>query len=301
MVKNETIVITGAGGFIGTHLYNKFKTFNKVIGFDIHPRNGVLYGDVTQKKCQNFIQRGAIVIHCASIAGVDNVISDPVKCYDTILKGTMNVIEACVNNGAKQFINLSTSETMRNTAMGSMLTLVSDVNLFEARWAYSNAKEGMEYLSMRTAVSYNLPAVSIKPFNIFGPGQITGGAINRFINLAIRDETIELRNYGDQIRSWCYIDDFITALEACINNKNVNYQSLSVGNPQNTLTIKLLADMVIRLAKSNSTIKYIDWKEADIEVRIPSITEARQLLDFSPQVQLEEGIKKTIDYYRKLK
>lgn len=299
MIKDEVIVISGGAGFIGSHLVKYLEPKNNVIAFDIAPGEGVLYGDITKKACKDFIHKNSIIIHCGAIAGVDNVIRDPINCHKTIINGTMNLLEGAVEKGAKLFINLSTSEIMRNTAFNmNYYQADNGMSVSEARWAYANAKFDMETMVLRVGRSFNLPTVSLRPFNVFGPGQKTGGAIFRFINQALRNEHIELRNYGEQIRSWTYISDFIRGLTLCIENPSVLYRSLCIGNPQNTLSMYLLAKMVLQLTKSTSQIDFIEWKEPDIELRIPSIKEARELLEYEPVVDIEKGLKKTIEYYR---
>lgn len=299
MVKGETIVISGGGGFIASHLIKRLKKHNKVIAFDLNIGPGVLHGDVLKKDVSDFVKKGAIVIHMASVAGVDNVMSDPIKCDSVITAGTMNMVEAAINNGAKRFINLSTSEVLRNTAFNMNYVQINNgLGVKEARWSYATAKSHMEYLVLRTCYSFGLPAVNIRPFNVFGPGQKTGGAILKFINQALRNETIEIRNHGEQIRSWTYIDDFIDGLLLAIEKPECNYYTIHIGNPANTLSIQILAMMIRDMCRSMSKIEHIDWKEADVQCRIPGIEETRKLLGFEPRVTLKEGLKKTIEYYR---
>ena len=296
----ETIIISGGQGFIGRALFNYFSKSSKlkVIGFDINPGNKVLHGDVRSGRLKDLIQRGSVLIHCASIAGVDNVLRNPCKCMDTIISGTMNMVNCACEAKVRKFINFSTSEVLGNTAFGKIVQMYGDrpLGVMGARAVYSNAKRAMENYSREMCKSFNLPMVNIRPFNVFGPGQKTGGAIFRLISQCLMNETMEIRNYGSQIRSWTYIEDMISAVELLINKKELDYEDVSVGNPANTLSTDLLARMIKKITKSKSDINYIDWAEEDIELRIPDISPLRRL-GYVPKIDIERGIEETVRYY----
>ena len=292
MVKNEKIVITGSCGFIGKHLAERLGKDNEIIGIDIAGDPKV---DVTWNYLENFIPEGAIMIHCASIAGVDNVIKDPIRCQDIIIDGTRNMINAAIKRKAKKFINFSTSEVMRNTAHGNIFYSLKDsMNVLEARWVYSNSKYAMEGYILRKCKDAGIPAVNIRPFNVFGPRQKTGGAVLTILKKALANEDILLTNRGETLRSWLYIEDMIDAVLLCIEKNEANYKSWCIGNPKSTLTIYELARMIIRLSDSQSKIVVLDESDDDIELRIPNIDEARHQLGFNPKFNLEEGIVETI-------
>jgi nucleoside-diphosphate-sugar epimerase len=139
----------------------------------------------------------------------------------------------------------------------------------------------------------------VRPFNIYGPGQVGEGAIHRFIVQALRGEDLTIHNDGSQIRAWCYIDDMVEGLLACLERSEAVGQSFNIGNPRSVVTIYNLARQIVRLCESASRIVFVPWESADVELRIPNIDKARRLLGYEPEVDLEEGLLRTIEWYRK--
>ncbi|MEF3254106.1 MAG: NAD-dependent epimerase/dehydratase family protein, partial [Deferribacterales bacterium] len=168
----------------------------------------------------------------------------------------------------------------------------------EARWTYSVSKLAGEHLIHSYHTQYGLRAVSVRPFNIYGPGQVGEGAIHQFIVRAIKNEPLIIHGEGDQIRSWCYIDDLVDALILCLENEKAIGEVFNIGNPKGTITILSLAEKVIQLANSSSQIIHVPKTYVDVELRIPSIEKARTLLGFEPKVDLNEGIRRTIKWYK---
>lgn len=295
----ETVIISGANGFIGRALFDSIQERGtKVIGFDINPGNHVLHGDIKSYRLKDLIQKNSVIIHCASIAGVDNILRSPTESMETIIKGSMNIINLACEKKAKKLINFSTSEVLGNTAFGNIVQFCLDkpLGVMGARAVYSNAKRAMENYAREMCKKYNIPMVNVRPFNVFGPGQKTGGAIFRLLNQCLLNEPMEIRNYGSQIRSWTYIEDMVKAVKLLIKSPELDYEDVSVGNPANTLSVDLLAKMIRRITKSDSGIDYIDWNEEDIELRIPDIAPLRSI-GYCPMVDLEEGILRTKRYY----
>jgi nucleoside-diphosphate-sugar epimerase len=168
----------------------------------------------------------------------------------------------------------------------------------EARWTYAVSKLATEHLSHNYRVQYGLPALSVRPFNIYGPGQVGEGAIHRFIVRALRGEDLEVHKDGSQIRAWCFVDDIVDAVMLCLVRPEAVGQAFNVGNPRSVLTIYDLARMVLRLSGSASRLTFVDWPYTDVELRIPNIDKARRLLGFEPRIDLEEGLLRTLAWYR---
>ena len=169
----------------------------------------------------------------------------------------------------------------------------------EARWTYAVSKLAMEHLAHNYYKEYGFPAVSIRPFNIYGPRQVGEGAIHHFILRALKGEDIIVHNDGSQIRSWCYIEDILDGILLAMEKKEAVGQAFNIGNPRATVTIYNLASQIIRLSGSTSGIKEIEWDFPDVELRIPDIEKARGLLGFEPIVDLDTGLIRTIEWYRK--
>jgi UDP-glucose 4-epimerase len=315
MIKNKTIFITGGAGFIANALIRKFIDKNKVIVYDNfhrdtlstsdlakHPNLRITKGDVLDSVLLTKSMNGTdVVIHAAGIAGIDTVILNPVRTMQVNMIGTANTLEAARKNGIKdRFIDFSTSEVFGSMAFRSSendSTVAGSAG--EARWTYAVAKLAGEHLAHAYYRQYGLPIVTVRPFNIYGPGQTGEGAIRVFIKRALNNETIKIDGDGNQIRAWCYVDDFIDCLMQCIENTSAIGQSINIGNARAVITILGLAHTVCRVLKSDSKIVHEPPLSADIAIRIPSVEKAYQLLGFRARIDLEEGIKKTAEWIQK--
>lgn len=314
MLKNKKILITGGAGFIGTRLASRLIDHNQITILDIlhrdalsgtalaeHPNLTLIKGDVRDAETVQSAMNGAThVVHLASIAGVDTVMNNPLLTMDITLKGTFNVLEAAIKmGGVQRFLDLSTSEVFGRYAFkvneGDVTSLGA---VGEARWTYAVSKLATEHLCHVMHQQKGLPAVTVRPFNIFGPGQVGEGAIHHFIVNAIKGEPLIIHNEGDQIRAWCYIDDFLDGLLLVLEKQSAVGRSFNIGNPRTALTVYNLAHLIVRLADSTSKVTHIDWPYPDVELRIPDINRAKKLLEFNPRINLECGLLKTIKWYQ---
>ena len=116
---------------------------------------------------------------------------------------------------------------------------------------------------------------------------------------ALQGDKILIHNEGDQIRSWCYIDDIVEAILLAMERDEAVGESFNIGNPRSTITIYQLARLIVRLAESKSPIEFVDWDFPDVELRIPDVKKAEQLLGFRARVELEQGLLDTIEWYRR--
>jgi nucleoside-diphosphate-sugar epimerase len=314
MIQGAHVVITGGAGFIGTALAERLCAHNQVTLFDNLHRNALsgtalldhqnvelVQGDVLDAASLDPVIKNAdIVVHMASIAGVDTVMKNPTLTMRVSLLGTVNALQSAYDGGrCKRFVDFSTSEVFGKyaykVAEGDATSLGA---VGEARWTYAVSKLATEHLALSYYKQFDLPTVSIRPFNIFGPRQVGEGAVHHFINRAIRNETLTIYGDGSQIRSWCYIDDIVDGVMSTLTQEDAVGHAFNIGNPRSTLTIYHLAKMIVQLAKSESRVEFQEMDRADVELRIPNIDKARALLDYSPRVNLEEGLLRTIAWYR---
>jgi UDP-glucose 4-epimerase len=306
---DKKIFITGGAGFIANTLIKLLVEKNKITVYDNfhrdtltgsglsdHPNIKIIKGDVLNLELLTESMKGAdIVIHAAGIAGIDTVIKDPVRTMRVNMIGTANALEAAKLNGVKdRFIDFSTSEVFGSMAYKSAETdqTVSG-SAGEARWTYAVSKLAGEHLAHAYFHQYKLPVVTIRPFNVYGPGQTGEGAIQIFIKRALKNEDIHIDGDGNQIRAWCYVDDFVDCLYRCIENPKAIGESFNIGNSRAVITILGLAQTVCRVLNSKSQIVFDPPLSADIALRIPSVKKSEELLGFKAQVDLEEGIKRT--------
>ncbi len=315
MVKNKKILLTGGAGFIGTKLCTLLSDNNEILIYDNLSRNSIKNTDLLNKNNVKLVQgdildlnhvrlvvekfKPNIVIHLAAVAGIDTVIKNPVTTMKVNMIGTYNILEALKDYKIDRFIDFSTSEVFGSYAYKvdeQHTTNLAPVG--EARWTYSVSKLAGEHLAHSYYKQYGLPIVTVRPFNIYGAGQVGEGAIHQFVIKAINNEQIQIHGDGDQIRSWCYIDDFVNGIMLCLDNKEAIGQSFNIGNPRGTITISMLAKLIKRIANSNSEVVYVPKNYADVELRIPSIEKAKKTLGFEPKYDLDEGLEKTIEWYR---
>ena len=314
MITNKTIFITGGAGFIANTLIKHYINDNKIIVYDNFHRDTLTSSDVANHQNLNIIKgdvldlpaltnamKGAdIVIHAAGIAGIDTVIKNPVRTMQVNMIGTANALEAALTNGIKdRFIDFSTSEVFGSMAFKSSETdqTVSG-SAGEARWTYAVSKLAGEHLAHAYFKQYQLPVVTVRPFNVYGPGQTGEGAIQIFIKKALKNEDIHIDGDGSQIRAWCYVDDFVDCLIRCVENPKAIGESFNIGNSRAVITILGLAQLVCRVLKSDSKIVYDAPLSADIAIRIPSVEKTKEVLDFKAQVDLEEGVLKTAEWMK---
>lgn len=316
-LKNKRILLTGGAGFIGSTLAEKLYRNNEILIYDNFYRDSlkfkhlrsknirivkddVLNPDSLRKHCEDF--KPQVVVHLAAVAGIDTVIIDPVKTLDVNINGTLNLLRALEKYSGRleRFLDFSTSEVLGAYAYkSSEKSQTNFAPVGEGRWTYSISKVTGEHLVHSYYKQYGYPSVTIRPFNIYGPGQVGEGAIQIFIKNVVKNKNIEIHGEGDQIRSWCYIDDMIDGIDLCISNKKAVGEVFNIGNPKGTITISSLAEKIVTLCKSKSGIVYVPKNYVDVELRIPSIEKAKSLLGFSPKVDLNEGIVRTYNWYRK--
>ena len=309
MIENKNIFITGGAGFIANALIANYIENNYITVYDNfhrdtlsgsvyvnHKNLKIIKGDVLDANLLTKSMEGAdVVIHAAGIAGIDTVILDPVRTMQVNMIGTANALEAAKINGVKdRFIDFSTSEVFGSMAFRSSendVTVAGSAG--EARWTYAVAKLAGEHLAHAYYRQYKLPVVTVRPFNVYGPGQTGEGALQVFIKKALKNETIKIDGDGNQIRAWCYVTDFVECLVRCIEDPIAIGESFNIGNARAVITILGLAHTVCRVLKSESKIIHEPPLSADIAIRIPSVDKAVDLLGFKAKVDLEEGILNT--------
>lgn len=316
MIKNKTIFITGGAGFIANTLIKHYIKDNKIVVYDNfhrdtlsssevsgHQNLSIIKGDVLDLASLTAAMKGAdIVIHAAGIAGIDTVIKSPVRTMQVNMIGTANALEAAMINGIKdRFIDFSTSEVFGSMAFKSSETdqTVSG-SAGEARWTYAVSKLAGEHLAHAYYKQYKLPVVTVRPFNVYGPGQTGEGAIQIFIKKALKNEDIHIDGDGSQIRAWCFVDDFVDCLIRCLESPKAIGESFNIGNARAVITILGLAQLVCRVLKSDSKILFDPPLSADIAIRIPSVQKTLDVLDFKAKVDLEEGVLRTAEWMKTL-
>jgi UDP-glucose 4-epimerase len=311
----KRIVLTGGAGFIGTTLTHRLIDENEIVvldnlhrdalaGTDLsgHPNLTFVQGDVLDPDAVRDTIRGAThVVHLAAIAGVDTVLESPVRTMRVNLIGTYNVLEAAhaTIDTVERLVDFSTSEVFgRHAYKVEEIHETAQGSVGEARWTYAVSKLAGEHMAHAYYHEFGLPTCSLRPFNVYGPGQIGGGAIRAFIETVLAGEDLIIHGDGSQIRAWCYVDDLVDALLLVLERPEAVGEVFNVGNQRSVVTIFDLASRIRRLMGADIEIKFRPLHYTDVEMRIPNVDKARALLGWEPRVDLDEGLARTIAWYR---
>jgi UDP-glucose 4-epimerase len=314
-LQGKRVVVTGGAGFIGTTLARELVDRNEIVAVDNlhrdalsqteladHPNFTLHQGDVLDADLIRELAQGAThIVHCAGIAGVDTVLQSPVRTMRVNVIGTYNVLEAglATADTLERLVDFSTSEVFGSQAFRvaeTSATVTGSVG--EARWTYAVSKLAGEHMSHAYHAELGLPTTSVRPFNVYGPGQIGGGAIRAFIEAALAREDLTIHGDGSQIRAWCYVEDMVRGTLLALEHPNAVGESFNIGNARSAVTIYDLAQRIKRLTGCPGEIVFRPLHYTDVELRIPNVDKARDLLGFEAGVELDEGLARTVAWYR---
>jgi len=315
-MKGKKILLTGGAGFIGYHLTQALDKNNEIYIIDNlyrHTNNlawmkklknvTFLEGDICDINIlKTFIPKDLThIIHLAAIAGVLMVRDNPVKATKTNLSGSINVIELADSlANLEHFIFFSSSEVYGKHANLVKETDVKlNLQIDEPRWTYAISKLAGEIFLYQYWQQFKMPITIIRPFNVYGPHQLGESAMQNFIGRALNNEPLKIRGSGEQKRSWCYIEDFIKMILLVLDNHKAIGEDFNIGNPSASCSVIELALMIIKYANSKSEVLKVPLKYDDVWERIPVIEKGERILGYTPQTNLEDGVRKTIQWYRR--
>ncbi|MDD4202301.1 MAG: SDR family oxidoreductase [Candidatus Omnitrophica bacterium] len=312
-MKNKRILITGGAGFIGSHLCDRFiENGCKVICMDnllTGSKNNIKH--LLKNKKFSFEKhdvtkyitiKGKLdyVVHFASPASPKDYLEYPIKTLKVGSLGTHNALGIAKNKKCK-FLLASTSEVYGDPLVNPQKeTYWGNVNPIGPRGVYDEAKRFSEALTLAYYRTHKIDTKIVRIFNTYGPRMRPndGRAIPEFIDQALAGKDITAFGNGSQTRSFGYIDDLVEGLVRLMKS-DLN-TPVNIGNP-NEMSINDLAKMIIKLIGSKSKITYRELPVDDPKVRRPDITLAQSKLNWEPKVHVEEGLRKTIEYFRELK
>jgi UDP-glucose 4-epimerase len=317
-LEGKRIFITGGAGFIGTTLARQLVDRNTIVAFDNMHRDSLsgleladhsnfelIQGDILDAEHLREASQGAThFVHCAAIAGVDTVLASPVRTMRVNVIGTYNALESALATlgSLERFVDFSTSEVFGTHALNVEEGQVSTIgSVGEARWTYAVSKLAGEHMAHAYHDELQVPTVTVRPFNVYGPGQIGGGAIRAFIEAALAGNDLVVRGDGAQIRAWCYVDDMVEAVRLCLEHPRAIGQSFNIGNPRSAVTIFDLAQRIKRLTGCPGEIVFAPLEYVDVELRIPNVEKAHEEIGFDATVELDDGLERTIAWYRSRK
>ena len=306
---SKRVVITGAAGFIGSHLSETLLDRGySVIGID-----NLLTGDTAniahlvnrdfvfvKHDVTNYINvEGPVdaVLHWASPASPIDYLELPIPTLKVGALGTHKALGLAKVKGAR-FVLASTSEVYGDPLEHPQKeTYWGNVNPIGPRGVYDEAKRFAEAMTTAYRRFHGLDAKIVRIFNTYGPRMRVkdGRAVPAFMSQALRGEDVTIFGSGDQTRSFCYVSDLVDGIIRLMESDV--HDPVNIGNPHE-MTIEEIARHIIRISGSSSRIVYRPLPEDDPKVRRPDITRARTLLGWEPKVPLEEGLLKTLDYFR---
>ena len=307
-MKSKTVLVTGGAGFIGSHLCKRLlNEDHKVICLDNlftgsldnieSLKNDVNFEfvnhDITKPYYRDNIDE---IYNLACPASPIHYQSNPIKTVKTCTIGVINMLGLAKKNNAK-ILQASTSEVYGDPEIHPQKEDYNgNVNTLGYRSCYDEGKRCAETLFMDYKREHNLNIRIVRIFNTYGPNMTKndGRVVSNFILQALKGEDITVYGDGSQTRSFQFIDDLVDGLLKMMNSDSVG--PINLGNPIE-LSMKDLATMVIRLTNSSSNIIYKDLPKDDPKRRRPDISLAKSILDWSPIIDLETGLQKTINYF----
>ena len=306
-------LITGGAGFIGSHLCDSLiARGDEVVVLDnlstgseqniskIQEKIEIIRGDVLDKQLvTNLISDCDYVVHLAAALGVLNIINKPLQSLKTNIQGTETILEAA-DKFHKPVLVASTSEIYGKNDKVPLNEEDDRIigHPIKSRWSYSEAKAVDESLASFYYLENKLPIRIVRFFNTVGPRQVGhyGMVVPRFVSAALKNDPLSVYGSGDQIRCFCHVEDAVRALLLVMDSDKAVGQVFNVGNNQQ-ITIMELAKKVIEITGSSSTIEKIAYEKAypegfeDMQRRVPDISKIKQVLGWTPEINLDQIIK----------
>lgn len=313
----KTILITGGAGFIGSNLV-KF-LFNKYPDYHLMVLDALTYAgnldnipeEIKKSKRYEFwrgnvcdpaivnqlIKRVDAVVHLAAETHVSRSIYDDSKFFETGVIGTQVISNAVVaNKNIERFIHISTSEiygTSREVPM-------TEDHPLEPRSPYAAAKAGADRLVKSYMFTYEIPAVILRPFNNYGNNQHLEKVIPRFITSALKDEPLTIHGTGEYRRDWIFVEDTCEAIDKALHQdlKKIKFETINIAYGRDLSNLEIARMILKNLGKPETLIKYIGDRPGQVVRHLASTKRAKELLDFQAKTSFEEGLKKTIEWYK---
>ena len=318
----QTVLVAGGAGFIGSNLCERLLNDNyrvicidnlitgrkeNIEGFTKNKNFSFLNLDIASPSFQNTkLPKIDNVFHLASPASPNkksprSYINFPIETLLANSLGTYNLLEIAKKFNAR-FLYASSSEIYGNPKISPQKEdYFGNVNPVGIRSVYDEGKRFGESITMTYFRKFNIDARIIRIFNTYGPRMRAddGRVVSNFVNQAISSKPLTVYGDGSQTRSICFISDLLDGLIKTISSNLTSGKVLNLGNP-NEKTVLELANIVKKMTNSSSKIVFEPLPEDDPKIRRPDISKAIKLLDWTPKVSIDQGLKKTIEYFRGL-
>jgi NDP-hexose 4,6-dehydratase len=310
--KDKKVLVTGADGFIGSHLTDKlikngaivsiFIRNNSLlikkdsqnfrnIGHQIKNLKSIITGDIGSRDSVELIRKNNpnIIFHLAADAYVPNSFDHPIEVKETNLDGTLNVLHAAMNINTEQIVCTSSSEIY-----GTHDNAINEKTPLYPSSPYAASKVAADRYCFSYWNTYGLPISIIRPFNTYGPRH-TYDVIPKFIKLALVGKALTIHGDGTQTRDFTYIDDMVNAFLLMGSDKKTIGQSVNFGSGKD-VSINDIAKMIISASNSKSEIKHIEERTSEVSKLLCNYNKAKKLFGWAPTIGIEEGIKKNVEW-----
>ncbi len=307
---NMRILLTGAAGFLGSHLANKLlDEGHHVIGLDDLSTGSIRnLSDLRKNKSFEFIEQDIrvtlnvkvdAILNFACPASPVHYQADPVRTIETNFLGIINMLHLAKANRAI-LLQASTSEVYGDPELTPQPEMYwGNVNPIGIRSCYDEGKRAAETLCFDYRRQYQVDTRVIRIFNTYGPNMAIGDGrvVSNFVVQAIQNQDITIYGDGTQTRSFCFVTDLVDGIYKVFSLEKMPFSPINLGNPHE-FTMLELAKTVIEATNSKSRIIFQPLPQDDPKQRRPDISLARSIIGWEPTIQLQEGVSKTIEYFR---
>ncbi|MBI2450066.1 MAG: GDP-mannose 4,6-dehydratase [Candidatus Nealsonbacteria bacterium] len=313
----RTILITGAAGFIGSNLlkllFNKYPEYHFIV-LDALTYAGTLdnipeeikksdryefwHGNVCDPAIVNQLaKRADAIVHLAAETHVSRSIFDDSKFFETDVIGTQVISNAVVaNKNIERFIHISSSEVYGTSREAPM----TEGHPLEPRSPYAAAKAGADRLVRSYMLTYEIPAIILRPFNNYGYNQHLEKVIPRFITSALKNEPLTIHGRGEYLRDWIFVEDTCRAIDRALHAdlEKIKFEIINIAYGKDLSNIEIAKMVLENLGKPETLIEYISDRPGQVARHLASTQKAKELLGFQAEIPFKDGLKKTIEWYK---
>jgi NDP-hexose 4,6-dehydratase len=313
--KGKRVLVTGADGFMGSHLTETLLTKGAEVSVYIRGNSltstpniqlkniahikdklkNILAGDIASSDSIDLIKKNnpEYIFHLAADAYVPNSFKHPLEVKETNVDGTLNVLHAIMDlKEIKQAVLTSSSEIY-----GTHPKAIKEEDTFYPSSPYAASKVAADRYCYAYWNTYHLPISIIRPFNTYGPRH-TYDVIPKFIQLALKNENLTVHGDGKQTRDFTYVDDTIRGFLLMASDPNAIGQAVNFGSGIDT-DISTIAKKIVEISKSKSKIVFTEQRTSEVGKLLCDHSKATKLFGWKPTVSIEEGLKRNIEYDKK--
>lgn len=315
MKKTKKVLITGAGGFIGSHVVEAFLKTNadvtalvhynsrdsygqlELLSRDILKNIRILSGDISDSsQMRKVIKDQDIIVHLAALIGIPYSFSSVESYIRTNIQGTFNLLDAAKDNGIERFITTSTSEVYGTAKQ----VPISENHPLNPQSPYAASKVGSDKMTESFYRSFNLPVVILRPFNNYGPRQSARAIIPTVITQALSKNTIKVGDTST-VRDFLYVKDCAQAFVLAANQSGIIGETINIGTGKGILISQMIKKVQKLIGGKLKVIKdeqRIRPNTSEVKKLVCDNKKAKKLLNWQPQTSFEDGLEQTIEWFK---